>query len=59
MTIFKTEEYGEYLKIEADGKPGYITIKVGDEGFIVDIWPDVGNESDASTYSFYEDLKEH
>ena len=56
-SVFKTEQYDGYIRIGAEGKPGYITIKAGDKGFVVDIWPDVGNESDASTYSFYEDLK--
>lgn len=49
--------YGEYLRVELEGKPGYITIKAEDEGFVVDIWPDVGNIPEASTYSFYQDLR--
>ena len=56
MNKFKTEQYSNYLRVEVEGKPGYITIKADYEGFVVDIWPDVGNESDASTYSMYQDL---
>jgi hypothetical protein len=55
--VFKTEQYDDHLRIEVEGKPGYITVKAGIGGFIVDIWPDVGNDSDASTYSMYRDLE--
>jgi len=48
----------EYLHLQHNDHPGYITIKVGAVGFSVDIWPDVGNEADASMYSFYDDLQE-
>jgi len=47
----------EYIHLPHVDHPGYITIKAGNEGFIIDVMPDEGNEADASTYSFYEDLK--
>lgn len=50
------EQYGQYLNIKVEGKPGYITIKQEDEGFVVDIWPDVGNDSVASTCAEYNEL---
>lgn len=54
---WKIEQYDHYLRIELDGSPGYITIKDEDEGFVVDIWPDEGNESVGSTYALYTELE--
>ena len=47
---------GPYLWIEYEGRPGYIVIKADDEGFVADIFPDVGNDPDASMWSTYSDL---
>ena len=54
---WKVEQYDQYLRIEIDGSPGYITVKQENEGFVVDIWPDEGNESAASTYAFFTELE--
>ena len=51
------EQHGQYLHIQLDGSPGYITIKAEDEGFLVDIWPDEGNESVGSTSALYTELE--
>ena len=51
------QQHDEYLYIQLDGSPGYITIKAEGEGFVVDIWPDVGNESVGSTYALYTELE--
>lgn len=58
MSEWKVSTYDNYIRITCEGKPGYITIKAESEGFVVDIWPDVGNDSDASCYSFYQDLED-
>lgn len=54
---WKVEQYDQYLRIELDGSPGYITIKQEDEGFVVDIWPDEGNDSVGSTYALFAELE--
>ena len=51
----------EYLQVSFDGKPGYIVIKADDDGFIVevfpDVFPDVGNDPVASCWAGYHDLE--
>lgn len=47
---------GPYLWIEYEGRPGYILIKADDEGFVAGIFPDVGNDPDASMWSCYYEL---
>lgn len=54
---WKCEQYGQYLRVELDGSPGYITLKADDEGFVVDIWPDEGNDSAGSTSALYTELE--
>lgn len=45
------------LQIDLDGSPGYILINATDEGFIIDLWPDEGNESIGSTHALYTELE--
>lgn len=54
---WKVEQYGQYLRVDVDGSPGYITIKQEDEGFVVDIWPDEGNNSAGSISVLYTELE--
>ena len=54
---WKCEQYEQYLRVEVDGSPGYITIKQEGEGFVVDIWPDEGNNSVGSTSAFFTELE--
>jgi hypothetical protein len=54
---WKIAQYDQYLRIELDGSPGYITVKAEDEGFVVDIWPDEGNDSVGSTSALYTELE--
>lgn len=54
---WRVEQYDRHLRVELDGSPGYITIKQADEGFVVDVWPDEGNESVGSTYALYTELE--
>lgn len=54
---WKVEQYDRYLRVDVDGSPGYITIKQEDEGFVVDIWPDEGNDSAGSTSALYTELE--
>lgn len=55
---WRVEAYDkQYLRIELDGSPGYITIKADDEGFVVDIWPDEGNDSVGTTSALYTELE--
>ena len=55
---WQVEQYDEYLRIQVDGKPGYITIKKESEGFVIDVWPDVGNGSTATCCAPYEELQD-
>lgn len=57
MSRFITETYGGYIKLTYPDKPGYIVIKAEEEGFVVDIMPDKGNDPDSSCYSFYNELE--
>lgn len=54
---WKVEQYDRFLRVEVDGSPGYITLKREDEGFVVDIWPDEGNDSVGSTSALYTELE--
>lgn len=54
---WKVEQYDRYLRIELDGSPGYITIKQESDGFVVDFWPDEGDESVGSTYALFTELE--
>lgn len=54
---WKVEQYDRYLRVDVDGSPGCITIKQEDEGFVVDIWPDEGNDSAGSTSALYTELE--
>ena len=54
---WKVEQYDRYLRVEVDGSPGYITITQENEGFVVDIWPDEGNDSVGSTSTLYTELE--
>lgn len=47
----------ERLYIRHKDHPGDISVKADDEGYVVDIYPDGESECDATTYSFYNDLK--
>lgn len=49
---WKIDQYDQYLRIELDGPPGYITLKADDVGFVVDIGPDEGNDSIGNTSAF-------
>lgn len=55
---WQVEQYDDYLRVQVDGKPGYITIKKEHEGFVIDVWPDVGNDSVATCAAPYDDLQE-
>lgn len=54
---WKVEQYGQYLRVDVDGSPGYITINHAAKGFVVDIWPDEGNDSAGSTSALYTELE--
>ncbi len=54
---WKIDQYDQYLRIELDGSPGYITLKADDEGFVIDIWPDIGNDSVGTTSATYRELE--
>lgn len=47
----------EYLRVEFDGKPGYINIKADDNGFVVEVFPDVGNDPVSATWATYNELE--
>lgn len=47
----------EYLHVEFDGKPGYINIKADDDGFIIEVFPDVGDDPVATALACYNDLE--
>lgn len=59
---WQVEQHGDhqdnFLHITMDGKPGYITIKKEHEGFVIDVWPDVGNDSVATCAAPYDELQE-
>ena len=58
MSIDWTVDYDdEYLQVSFDGKPGYIVIKADDDGFIVEVFPNVGNGPVASCWAGYHDLE--
>ena len=57
MKKWTVEEYKDYLHIEFQGKPGFITIKNEVDGYVVDIWDDLGNEAVGSTYAHFNELK--
>lgn len=58
LWFVESDEVGDmsYIRIQHQDKPGYIQIKAETEGFVVDVFPDAGNESDSTCYSFYTDL---
>ena len=48
---------GQYLNVMAQGKPGRICIKLGDEGFGVTIYQDVSDEPVVETWATYQELE--
>lgn len=48
---------GRHLNVTAPGKPGRILITLGDEGFNVELYPELAEEPIVGTGATYQELK--
>lgn len=55
---FTTEVVDDrYLNVTAPGKPGRVVITIGDEGFSVEMYPELSDEPVVETWATYQELE--